>query len=1248
MNLMAFGYDANGYYHADDFDPAETYTGYLNPTARYTYAGEFDIDPAGTWNGNFLNWMTMRRVDIMRKVLVGGLATSRTGGGNTKLYGEVPPLTQKQHKFFKFHANSGSYTPFSDEHVFKISGGNIEVYSIDTPINFDFTDDYKMYCNPYDGHDALFEDVAFWYDGAVNKDGEPYTLYPRLPMEPSGACDYTKYDILNPLTTLTFVEAFVIKVDKSQAEEPTLFDDDGNIAGVIQRINDRARFGLEYFNKNGDLFELGKNQDSGVVASAIGGNLVDVITRVENEACESFTPLAEALYTGVRYYRQDPVKFYSQMFYPVNQTADPFYYADLGQFVECGSNFILIVTSGEPTMDINLPATLPGDAGPLPLDVDGDGDVPGGALDNYTSDYLDDVALWANTNDMRADIDGFNNVLTYTVFSFGTDSQLIKDTAKNGGFIDKNGNKRPDLVQEWDENGDGLPDTYFEASKGNDLEQKLLDAITAMLRRATSGTAASLLSTSAEGEGSLFQAFFVPQTVDNLREVEWLGYLNALWVDPYGNIREDTNADHALVYDEDIIIRFDIDNATGNTAIKRYHDSDGDGRADIVAPATEPVPFQTDLLGDMEPQWEAGSQLALRDADTRTIRTWIDPNGNGTADAGEVIDFIPANAGLLRPYLDVATDLEAEDIINYIRGERIAGYRNRDITIGGTQYVWKLGDVVYSTPTVVSKPMEMYNLYYPDVAYAEFYSLWKNRGVTVYVGANDGMLHAFKGGTFYEGDNGATVKEEHGWYTPTEVPATPGGLGFERWAFIPQNLLPHLKWLTDPDYTHVFYVDLKPKVTDVRIFNDDAVHPNGWGTILIGGMRLGGGPYTFKEDFDHDAGTPDEQRTFRSAYFVLDITVPGSPVFLGEFTHPDLALTTSYPAISRLEATEGFQDPEDDEWYVIVGSGPDDCDGSSAQGGYVFVYDLKTMQLVQTMATGEAKASMATPVTLDIDLNYNTELMYIGENYLSVTAKGKMYRISPRGDPDPAVFSYKEDPAADPWLMTPFFSTPVPITASPTASIDEQDNVWVYFGTGKYYNDADKTDLTQQYFYGIKEPCPYGGCDPVADEVQFADLYNSSNIIVLTNGEVLNAAETTWDAFVDEVQAEDGWYFTLAPDGERVLNRPNVLGGVVLTAPFTPDDDACGFGGTGALYAFYYETGTAFKEPILGTRSHGTDDESLVSVELDKGLTSEIGLHVGKKVESTGFVQQGSGEVIQVEVDPALDIKGGIVGWQQK
>ncbi len=915
MNMMAYGYDEEGYYYPNDYNPTITYYGYFNTAKKYTYTGEFDINAAGTWDGNFLNWLTMRRVDIMRKVLVGGLATSRTGGGNTKLFGEVPSSDQDHHKFFKFDSDSGSYSPYNGNYVFKISNGNIEVYQIDTPANFDHDADFKMYCNPYDGHDAQFEDMEFKYTGAINQDGKSYNVHPRKGSELNGACDYNTYDDTTTLTTLTYVTSLQINIDKSAAEEPESFID-GNIAGIMQKIDEKARFGTSWFNRDGSKYELGGGAlDGATISKYIGGNLTDMITTVENQPCDTYTPLAEGLYEDVNYYRQvDPA--YAPGDYSGH---DPFDYPG----TECGNNFVLIVTSGESTMDRNIPTEL--------QDYDGDGnDVDFTDYPAYGSDYLDDVALWANTNDMRPDIDGFNNVITYVVFAFGENSTQLIDTAKNGGFIDKNSNKRPDLDSEWDANNDGLPDNYFEASQGSNLEAKILEAITAMLQRAASGTAVSLLSTSAEGEGSLFQAFFKPRFFDNMRLIKWVGYLNSLWVDPYGNMREDTDHDNAMVYKEDTIIKFDIDSATGDTAIKRYRDSDGDGRADVTAPATEPVPFETAPMEEIEPQWEAGKILAQRSASTRTIKTWIDPNGNGEVDGGEVIDFTSANADKLRPFLDVDTVDEAEDLINFIRGEEVAGHRDRNVTINGTEYVWKLGDIVYSTPTVVGKPMEMYNLYYSDVSYSEYYALWKNRGVTVYVGANDGMLHAFKAGTFHEGDNPSTLDEEHGWYTSSEDPATSGDLGDERWAFIPFNLLPHLRWLREPEYTHVYYVDLKPKVTDVRIFNDDSNHPNGWGTILIGGMRLGGGEYTLSEDFDGDGtvepveGSPGKPLpwAFRSAYFVLDITVPNNPVFLGEFTDDDLNFTTSYPAISRLEASKGFQNPEDDEWYVIVGSGP--------------------------------------------------------------------------------------------------------------------------------------------------------------------------------------------------------------------------------------------------------------------------------------------------------------------------------------
>ena len=62
---------------------SEGYYGYSVPTARYTYSSNvfWRDDVSGQWSGPVLNWATMRRVDVVRKVLLEGLATSMTGVG---------------------------------------------------------------------------------------------------------------------------------------------------------------------------------------------------------------------------------------------------------------------------------------------------------------------------------------------------------------------------------------------------------------------------------------------------------------------------------------------------------------------------------------------------------------------------------------------------------------------------------------------------------------------------------------------------------------------------------------------------------------------------------------------------------------------------------------------------------------------------------------------------------------------------------------------------------------------------------------------------------------------------------------------------------------------------------------------------------------------------------------------------------------------------------------------------------------
>ena len=937
MNYVAYGYES-GDYQQNNFDPNVSYYGYFDPTITYTYVVDTFIRDAayttGHWDGNFLNWLTMRRIDVARKVLIGGdTQGSRDGSGETILYGE--DSVQDSRRYIKFYENVSQYTPLAhDYYFFRLeSDGTFMVYEIEDPGQFDFTANFSYICNGNYRRDWYFHDYLF--DRQADTSNNSYDIEKINPTEnPPPECDDGDY---SHATYGDYSATYNVSVKKDDITEPELFLN-GNIAGVLQQVGDRARFGLEFYN----------NDNGGIIESYVGGDLTDLINNIENKGCNTWTPLAESFYEGVRYFRQDAPYYYTGD-YTVSKNTDPFYYEENDEsvggegdddgYIECGKNFILLISDGASTKDKNIPSAY--------QDYDSDGNDPGSYADDG-SDYLDDVALWAHTNDLRPDeeqLSGDQVITLYTVFAFGSGSQLLKDAAKNGGFIDINNNSEPDLDEEWDRDSNGVPDTYLEATDGNQLELEIMIAITNILQQAASGTAVSILSTSSEGEGSLYQAYFKPVVFDNLKKIDWIGYLNSLWVDTYGNIREDTEPDHAMVYEEDKIIKFTTDTATGNTAIERYHDITGpEGKADGLADST--TPFETVLISELKPQWEAGRQLALRDATDRKIYTFVDLDNNGlAADVDEFIEFKDSKASILCPFLDPDgpnTLGEAANIINYIRGESVAGYRDREVTIETTDYVWKLGDIIYSTPTVVGKPMEMYNQYYSDHTYGQFFAQWKNRSLNVYVGANDGMLHAFKAGSFHEGDNPDTGDtEEHGWYSDSEHSQTTDTLGKELWAYIPYNLLPHLKWLKEIDYPHVYYVDLKPKVTDARIFfEEDGItpidynHPNGWGTILIGGMRLGGGanlPITLTKDF----GSGSEERTFRSAYFCLDITVPDDPKLLWEVSHENLGFTTSYPAIVRLA-----DDKKPDtvgSWYAVFGSGPNSCDGSMGQDGYVFV-----------------------------------------------------------------------------------------------------------------------------------------------------------------------------------------------------------------------------------------------------------------------------------------------------------------------
>ncbi|MCK5481427.1 MAG: hypothetical protein KAJ06_09775, partial [Gammaproteobacteria bacterium] len=204
----------------------------------------------------------------------------------------------------------------------------------------------------------------------------------------------------------------------------------------------------------------------------------------------------------------------------------------------------------------------------------------------------------------------------------------------------------------------------------------------------------------------------------------------------------------------------------------------------------------------------AGNNLANSglNADTRFIFTWNDLDNDGVADPDEMRDFVnflpemgtDDGTATSFPAVDPSNDrgpvpvdfgvdpravganVQVNRIINWMRGDELIGMRNR--TVDGE--VWKLGDVVHSTPLSVATPAENYHQLYRDFSYADFLGRWRDRRHMIYFGANDGMLHAVNGGFFDDTNNRFCREQNCGSVTDTPE------LGAEMWAYVPYNLLP--------------------------------------------------------------------------------------------------------------------------------------------------------------------------------------------------------------------------------------------------------------------------------------------------------------------------------------------------------------------------------------------------------------------------------------------------------------------------
>jgi type IV pilus assembly protein PilY1 len=141
--------------------------------------------------------------------------------------------------------------------------------------------------------------------------------------------------------------------------------------------------------------------------------------------------------------------------------------------------------------------------------------------------------------------------------------------------------------------------------------------------------------------------------------------------------------------------------------------------------------------------------------------------------------------------------------------------------------------------------------------------------------------------------------------------------------------------------------------------------------------------------------------TFSSSVFALDLTdwlngTSDRPTLLWEVRLPDGTLTTSYPAVVRLG------DPnKNGEWYVVIGSGPMDPNGTdfTNQPKLYFINlrlrDERDIKGVVIPASG-VNFAVGDIAVVDVDNDYQDDVIYFGVYGKTNAGKvwGNFYRLS--------------------------------------------------------------------------------------------------------------------------------------------------------------------------------------------------------------------------------------------------------------
>lgn len=556
-----------------------------------------------------------------------------------------------------------------------------------------------------------------------------------------------------------------------------------------------------------------------------------------------------------------------------------------------------------------------------------------------------------------------------------------------------------------------------------------------------------------------------------------------------------------------------------------YQDWTGDLAAIVLDPITG-VPSSTTL-------WKAKPLLDTLAAGTgwssnRHIATWNPVSNTG-------VPFLWANLSTGQQAQLQPSDAQGSNRLDYLRGsvaleQRNGGeFRNRSAI---------LGDIMDSQVLYVGTPQGSYL----STSYINFAKAQTSRQAYIYVGGNDGLLHAFNAST-----------------------------GVEAFAFVPNGVFQNLINLTLPLYnqSHLYYVNGSPVSGDVQ-FSDSS-----WHTIVISGEN-GGGNSVFALDVTNPASVASSDATVAQAV-------------LWEFTDADMGLSYSTPQVAQI----GLANAVPSKFAVFFGNGYN----STSNSAVFYAIDPQTGALIKkidlcTAVPGACNASLPQGLSsvaigqFDGIQGVPSSVVYAGD------LQGNLWAMD-IGNTDPSL-----------WTARLLFQsgTAQPITTPPVVTLHpnypRNQGLFVMFGTGQLLTQNDLQDTQTQAIYGV--------WDKPLSSTTFTRLNLQQQTLTLVSAASsgLSVPILTSSSTAINWNSQVGWYNNLPVAGQRVVTVPDIFNGAFVTTINTPPSATCAASFSSMLLELNFNTGGANSQVLLDVYGNLTLSANVVGVGLGNTFTN--------------------------------------------